>query len=76
MSLKIKAKFQCVSVTDYGSTKEAKFSAVYSSTGENADFAKATPSGSLSIMVDKDTLAADFYQPKKSYYLTFEEAPE
>jgi hypothetical protein len=71
----VKAKFRCNFVTDYGWAKEANLSAVYSSTGENADFNKATPFGELKIRIDKDVAAADFFQPNKEYYLYFEEVP-
>lgn len=70
----IKAKFRCNSVTDNGYNKQAKLSAVYGTEGENADYSKATPSGQLEISIDKETKAAEFFQPQKDYYLTFEEA--
>lgn len=69
----VKAKFYCQSVTDYGGQKQADLYAVYSDSGENADFAKATPSGSLKINIDAGVPSSDFFQPEKSYYLTFEE---
>ena len=70
----IKAKFRCNSVTDNGYNKQAKLYAVYGTEGENADYSKATPSGQLEISIDKETKAAEFFQPQKDYYLTFEEA--
>lgn len=70
----IRAKFHCNSITDNGYGKSANLTAVYGKEGENADFAKATPSGTLSINIDKETKAADFFVPQKDYYLTFEEA--
>lgn len=72
--MRIKAKFQCNSVTDNGYNKSANLTAVYGKEGENADYSKATPSGSLQISIDKDTKAADFFQPQKAYFLTFEVA--
>ena len=71
--MSVKAKFKCNSVKDNGYNKEAEFSAVYGKEGENADYSKATPSGTLKISIDKETKAADFFQPQKNYYLTFEE---
>jgi hypothetical protein len=71
----VKAKFRCTSVTDNGYNKSADFSAVYGKEGENADYAKATPTGSLKISIDKETKASEFFQPQKEYYLVFEEAP-
>lgn len=70
----IKAKFRCNSVTDNGYNKQAKLSAISGTEGENADYSKATPYGQLEISIDKKTKAADFFEPSKDYYLTFEEA--
>lgn len=72
--MKIRAKFICNSITDNGYNKSAQLTAIYGSSGENADYAKATPCGTLQISIDQDTLAADFFKPKQEYYLTFEEA--
>lgn len=70
----IKAKFRCNSVSDDGYKTQAKLQAVYATEGENADYSKATPYGQLEISIDKETKGADFFQPTKDYYLTFEEA--
>jgi hypothetical protein len=70
----VRAKFRCTSVQDFGWNKTANFSAVAANQGENADFAKATPSGQLSINIDGDVPASQFFEPKKEYYLTFEAA--
>lgn len=72
---KVKAKFSCNSITYDGYGKTVKFSAVYDKEGENADFAKATPSGMVEMRIDKDVAASEFFEPTKRYYLTFEEAP-
>lgn len=77
----IKAKFRCDSVTDTthaGDYKQRKvnFNAVYGTKGENADYAKATPSGQLQMVIDPETVAYDFFKPGKEYYLVMEEAPE
>lgn len=74
--MKVKAKFKCASVTDFGTNKSVKMQAIYGKEGENADYSKATPYGNLEIGVDKDTPAADFFQPQKEYYLTFEKCDE
>ena len=70
----VKAKFQCIAVTDFGGQKQAQLQAVYSGSGENEDFAKATPYGELKINIDMDVPASNFFKPGKSYYLTFDEA--
>jgi hypothetical protein len=71
--MSVKAKFKCNAVTDFGGNKQVMMSAVYSSTGENADFANATPSGSLSMGIDANVPASNFFTPGKEYYLTFDE---
>jgi hypothetical protein len=71
----MRAKFKCNSVTafDYGG-KEAKLSAVCSDSQENNQFAEATPSGNLTISIDKNAIAKNFLTPGKEYYLDFKEA--
>jgi len=68
---KVRAKFQCNAITDYGTTKVAQLGAVYGTEGENKDFTDATPSGDLSISIDKGTPACEFFEPGKQYYLDF-----
>lgn len=71
--MSVKAKFKCDSVTtdEYG--KEVKLSAVCGNAGENADFTKYTPSGSLSMRLDKDAVAAsEYFAPGKEYYIVFD----
>lgn len=70
----VKAKFKCNSVENFEYGKRAKLSAVYGTEGENKDFTTATPSGQLEISISKDVPAAEFFEPGKDYYLTFEKA--
>jgi len=72
--MSVKAKFICDSVTNFKNTKQAALRAVYGKEGENADFAKATPSGDLRINIDSEVPASNFFLPGREYYLTFEEA--
>ena len=72
--MSVKAKFVCNTITESVYNKQAQLTAVYGKEGENADFAKATPSGTFQICIDKDVPASDFFTPGKSYYLTFDEA--
>ena len=67
----IRAKFRCNSVENFGSYKQAKLTTVYSQTGENADFTKATPNGNMMIQIDSGVPAVDFFEPDKEYYLDF-----
>lgn len=70
----VKAKFTCSSViaNAYGNSTTAHFHAVYGSNGENADYAKATPCGNISIVIDNDVPASKFFEQGTDYYLTFE----
>lgn len=70
----VKAKFKCDSITTYEHSKEVKASPVYGTSGENADFTKYTPSGQLTMLVSEESKAADFFEPGKEFYLTFEQA--
>lgn len=70
---RVKAKFRCQSVTDFGHQKQVAMGAVYGKEGENADFSKATPYAELKMNIDSETPAADFFKPQGEYYLTFEE---
>lgn len=72
--MSVKAKFRCNSVQLYEHNKQIAMTAVYSTTGENADFTKVTPSGQFSMNIDQDAPAADYFTPGKEYYLTFVEA--
>lgn len=71
----VRAKLKCNSVTLFADgSKKASLSAVYGNDGENADFAKFTPSAQLEITISAETKAVDFFQPGKDCYLTFENA--
>ena len=72
----VRAKVRCNSVTDYGGQKAVNLSAVYGKEGQNADYAKATPSLDLTMNIDAETKAADYFKPGKFYYLDFLPAPE
>lgn len=74
----VRAKFRCDKVTQhagYGGSlgsREISFTAQCADdVEENRRFHKATPSGSLHIVVDNPAVTFD---PGKSYYLDFTEA--
>jgi hypothetical protein len=77
--MSVKAKFICLNM-ETGATPESativSFNAIYGTEGENADYAKATPSGQLLMGIDPGTTASTFFELGKSYYLTFEQAGE
>lgn len=62
-------KFKVNAITDYGGSKSVSASAIYGKEGENADFAKATPSGTFQMNIDNSTKAADFFKPGKEFYI-------
>lgn len=71
---KVRAKFSCNKVSNFpNGYKEAELNAVHSESGENADFANATPSGSLTISISPDVPANNYFTPGKDYYLDFTE---
>lgn len=72
----IKAKFHCYAAIPNGYNTAFHFHAVYSQEGENADYAKATPSGNFSLNVDNETAAATFFETGENYYLNIEKAPK
>lgn len=74
MSLQVKTKFVCESVSDYGNLKAATLRAVTNGSEENKSFSKFTPGDQVQVTVDSETAAADFFKPKKEYLLTFEES--
>lgn len=71
---KVRCKFVCEVVTSYEGSKTAKFRAVCGKEGENADFTKFTPNGSIEVMVMNDAPAANYFIPGKNYYVDFTEA--
>lgn len=66
-----RAKFICNSVTirAHGG-REVALGVVYAGSDENNRFAKATPSGTLTMQVDNPGAACQF-EPGKSYYVDF-----
>jgi hypothetical protein len=74
--MQVKAKFSCNSILNFQHGKTAKLNAIYGKEGENADFTKATPNGSIEISISEETPAVDYFQPGKNYYVYFEEVSE
>ncbi len=76
----MRAKFKCSSVTNMANGthkyQEVKLNAVYAGelNKEDNEFAKATPSGSLTMSVSNPA-ALDYFKPDKDYYMDFSEAP-
>lgn len=77
----VQAKMACNALvtTQYGPDRaslKVELGAVYSTTGENAAFSKATPSGACWMQIDQGMPAAQFFKAGKKYYVTFTEAPD
>jgi hypothetical protein len=83
MSTRAKFTLTALVATSYGNvdgmtSRELKFSTRYDPTiPEDQRFTKASPSGSLSIVIDNPAALA-FFEGKigKAFYLDFTEAPE
>ena len=72
----MRAKFKCDSVMNYFGASEATLSAVTNDDDkENQEFNEFTPSGTLTIHIDKKG-AMNYFVPGKEYYLDFTEAEE
>lgn len=50
--------------------------AIYGKEGENADFAKATPSGECWMQIEDGRPALEFFEPGQDYYCTFTKVPK
>ncbi len=72
--IKIKAKFRCIEVHDRGHHKKVDLKVVTSDSEENKSFANYTPEGEMTITVNEDTAAYNFFQPTQEYVLTIEKA--
>lgn len=80
-SIVVRAKMVCnhMDAQDFGNGmvyRKVFLGAVYGKEGENAGFAKATPSGECWLQIDAGMPAAEWFKPGKRYYLTFTEAPD
>lgn len=84
MSLKLRTKWTCTEVVDYGnlyggSQKRAKLNTVYSNekNSEDNQFSNATPSGDCQqVITNPNEDVQSFFKPGKKYYATWEEAPD
>ncbi len=75
---RVRAKFRCESLTDFGMSQEVKLSAVCNdgdTQSENTSFNQYTPSGELRMTIDNPAAAVQF-QPGKNYYVDFSAAPD
>lgn len=71
----LRTKFKCHSVTEYDhGMRLAKLSVVMTDQGENMNFAKAIPIGSMEIGIDIENKNNPFFIPGQEYYLEFKKA--
>jgi hypothetical protein len=76
MATRVRAKFRCASITDFGGTsKQVSLSAIYApdANGEDAGFTKATPWGEIKMSIDNPAAAVQF-EIGKNYYVDFSPA--
>lgn len=71
MNEKVKLKYKCEYVTDFGVNKRAHLTAVFSS---DADLTFLIAPGELDISYDFKDNQSDFFKPNESYYIGFEKA--
>lgn len=71
----MRAKFRVLSVTQYDHSEDVALTALYSGTPEDNQFAEATPSGKLEMMISAAG-ARGYFVPGRAYYLDFSPAQE
>lgn len=67
----MRAKFKVYQAVKSDGRTQIVAGAVYGHEGENADFAKATPSGHLSLIIDDSTPASGYLEANDEFYLDF-----
>ncbi|MDA3834399.1 MAG: hypothetical protein PF495_13525 [Spirochaetales bacterium] len=72
----VRAKFECISVTNYGKNigSQVSMTPVIGVEGDNKHFSDATPSGEFNMYISSGVPAENFFKPGKSYYLDISEA--
>lgn len=70
--MSFRAKMKVVEVTDNGWSDKVKLSALYSNTPEDNSYAKATPTGDISLQIDNPALRGKI-KPGQTYYVDFTE---
>lgn len=72
--MRVRAKFRCNSVEDFGYSRKVKLAPVYEGplgdNEENKRFTKATPTGELWMTIDNPEAGVQF-EAGKEYYLDF-----
>lgn len=75
--MSVRAKFRVNSILDFGPSKEVSLSPVYEGplgdNEENKRFTKASPGGSLKLMID-NPYASEQFAPGQDWYLDFTRA--
>lgn len=73
----MRAKMQCQSVTDFGTTEQVTLTAVYSSdpSNPNSTWSKFTPAATVAITISNPE-ARGHFKPGAEYFVDFSEAPK
>lgn len=72
----VRAKFQVDSIEVSGENKVVKMSACTTTDGDGKDFTPYTPYGELTIGINGDVPAANFFEKDKVYHMDFSEATQ
>jgi hypothetical protein len=67
---KVRGKFTCTKAVDTSYGKEVSFWALYSNNPEDNQYAQATPSGNITMIVSNPSVK-DFFKEGVKYYLDF-----
>ena len=70
--MKVRSKMRCTHITNFEKLQEVNLQCIYTP-GVDDDFAQATPSGSLKIMISIGKPAYGIFQPGKMYNIDFTE---
>ena len=69
--MSVKAKVRCGQITETDNHKSAQLITVIDDSDDNKDFVKDEPAGSMQIMYDKTSKAAEELQQGETYIIEF-----
>lgn len=72
----VQAKFECNSIVPGNGTNTTHFSAVYGNGEANKEWAYATPYGQITMGINTEMPASEYFKRGKKYKVTFEEIEE
>lgn len=72
--MSVRAKIRVNSTEKFPGYSVLKASPVTGNAGDNADYSKYTPNGTIQLTISDETKAATYFEVGKEYYVTFERA--